>query len=146
MSALVAIEKLLDKARQDQILNVKDEDEEDEDTTDLKQLQAFHQLLRSKVDASQMRAAKSHGTRDLLNTTTQNYSFSGATDEHLLKMNIIKDPSHSLKLRTAPRPVETDTIGVDSLWSADMLYRHLQFLEGLVPQTASFDLSTQLRF
>lgn len=76
---------------------------------------------------------------------TQNYSFSGATDEHLLRMNIIKDPSHSLKLRTAPRPIETDTIGADSLWSADMLYRHLQFLEGLVPQTASFDLSTQLR-
>lgn len=45
MSALVAIEKLLDKARQDQILNIKDEDEEDEDTADLKQLQAFHQLL-----------------------------------------------------------------------------------------------------
>ena len=55
-------------------------------------------------------------------------------------MNIIKDPSHSLKLRTAPRLIETDALGADSLWSADMLYRHLQFLEGLVPQTASFDL------
>ena len=61
-------------------------------------------------------------------------------------MNIFKDPSHSLKLRT-PLPeslIETDALGADSLWSADMLYRHLQFLEGLVPQTASVDPSTHL--
>ena len=81
----------------------------------------------------------------MINTTIQNHSFSGADDEHLLKMNISEDPSHSLKLRTTPPLTETDTLGASGLWSADMLYRHLQFLEGLVPQTVNSDLSTHLR-
>lgn len=117
-------------------------EDNDEEAADLRrvQLEAVHQWLQSKVDGPQVRAADLEGTSDLSNATTQNYPFS---DGHLRKMNISEDPSHSLKLRigVASRRIETDALGADSLWSADMLYRHLQFLEGLVPQTASFDPS-----
>ena len=60
------------------------------------------------------------------------------TEDLLANMNISFSGFLKLK-RTESRPVKSDSLGVDKLWSADMLYRHLQFLEGLVPRTVSFN-------
>jgi len=73
---------------------------------------------------------------DLLN---QSYSFSGVTEELLANMNISLSGFLKLKRDTACHPVKMDSLGVDGLWSADILYHHLQFLEGLVPCTVSFN-------
>jgi hypothetical protein len=42
-----------------------------------------------------------------------------------------------LKADFQSRVANTDSIGVDHDWSADKLYRHLAFLEKLVPRTVS---------
>jgi hypothetical protein len=60
------------------------------------------------------------------------------TEDLLADMNISFSGFLKLK-RTESRPLKTDFLGADELWSADMLYRHLQFLEGLVPRTVSFN-------
>ena len=59
------------------------------------------------------------------------------TEELLAKMNI--SLSGFLKLKRDIITSEADSLGTDGLWSANMLYRHLQFLESLVPRTVSFN-------
>ncbi len=52
------------------------------------------------------------------------------TEDLLANMNISFSGFLKLK-RTESHLVKTDSLGADKLWSADMLYRYLQFLEGL---------------
>ena len=61
------------------------------------------------------------------------------TEELLANMNISLSGFLKLKRDTASHLVKVDSLGADGLWSADMLYRHLQFLESLVPCTVSFN-------
>ncbi|KAL0948352.1 hypothetical protein HGRIS_010937 [Hohenbuehelia grisea] len=64
----------------------------------------------------------------------QSYSFSSMTQDHLDKMDISASGLLELKPDAISRGVKKDVLGADSLWSSDMLCRHLQFLEGLVPR------------
>ncbi|KAI0801402.1 hypothetical protein C8Q74DRAFT_489046 [Fomes fomentarius] len=71
----------------------------------------------------------------------QSYSFSSMTDDHLTKLRISPVGFLELKNDLQPHLAKNDALGADGLWSADMLYRHLQYLEGLVPRQASFNHS-----
>ncbi len=62
--------------------------------------------------------------------------------DHLTKLRISDAGFLKLKTDLEPRLAKNDTLGADGLWSADMLYRHLQFLKGLVPRKASFNHPT----
>ncbi len=62
-------------------------------------------------------------------------------EDHLTKLRISVDGFLKLKTDVAPHLAKNDALGADGLWSADMLHRHLQHLEGLVPRTASFNHS-----
>jgi hypothetical protein len=73
----------------------------------------------------------------LSDTLNQSYSFSSMTEDLLANMNI--SFSGFLELKRDTHPIKTGSLGADGLWSADMLYRHLQFLEGLVPRTVSYN-------
>ncbi|TFY57674.1 hypothetical protein EVG20_g8450 [Dentipellis fragilis] len=110
-SAVVAVKALVNKTRQDRALNTEEVTEEDE--TDLQQLQGILQMLQSKIDPP------------------QSYSFSGFTVDHLRKMGISFSDVLTSKTDVASQLAKADSLGADGLWSADMLYRHLQFLEGL---------------
>ena len=57
--------------------------------------------------------------------------------EHLHKLKISYSGGLSLKVVSRSRAAETDSVGMDEAWSADRLYRHLCFLEGLVPRMVS---------
>ncbi|KAL0958604.1 hypothetical protein HGRIS_013944 [Hohenbuehelia grisea] len=78
-------------------------------------------MLQSKVDGRS-------------NLPGQRYSFSSITQDHLDKMGISACGLLELKPEAISRGVKKDVLGADSLWSSDMLCRHLQFLEGLVPR------------
>jgi hypothetical protein len=57
--------------------------------------------------------------------------------EHLDELNIFYAGELRLKTDSILRAKKTNSIGEDQDWSADRLYHHLSFLEGLVPQTVS---------
>ncbi|KAI0801406.1 hypothetical protein C8Q74DRAFT_1192167, partial [Fomes fomentarius] len=57
--------------------------------------------------------------------------------DHLTKLRISPAGFLELKNDLQPHLAKNDGLGADGLWSADMLYRHLQFLEGLVPRQAT---------
>ncbi|KAJ2912169.1 hypothetical protein MD484_g8246, partial [Candolleomyces efflorescens] len=113
--AVLALKNLVEKQRQDLALQGVSEDEV-ENAAELNQLEIALRFLQSKVDDSQA------------------YSFSGVAEDHLVKMGISCSGLLELKPDAVARSVEADALGGDGLWSADRLYRHLQFLDGLVPQ------------
>ncbi|KAL0948351.1 hypothetical protein HGRIS_010937 [Hohenbuehelia grisea] len=118
LMAVNAIQTLLDKSREEQALNKGDQELEDSfnDETEHQQLEGILKMLRSRVDGP------------------QSYSFSSMTQDHLDKMDISASGLLELKPDAISRGVKKDVLGADSLWSSDMLCRHLQFLEGLVPR------------
>ena len=59
------------------------------------------------------------------------------SDEHLDKLHISYAGELCLKTDSKSRAAKTDPVGEDQDWSADKLYRHLCFLENLVPRTVS---------
>ncbi|EIN11128.1 hypothetical protein PUNSTDRAFT_65426 [Punctularia strigosozonata HHB-11173 SS5] len=117
--AVDAIQALVNKSREEQAVNRDDPELEAafDDTAELHQLDDILKMLQSKADGP------------------QSYSFSNMTQDHLDKLGISAFGLLELKPNAIPRAVQTDALGADSLWSSDMLCRHLQFLEGLVPRT-----------
>ncbi|KAI0074178.1 hypothetical protein K474DRAFT_1710050 [Panus rudis PR-1116 ss-1] len=116
--AVNAIQTLLNKSREEQALNKGGQELEDapDDETELQQLEGILKMLQSRVDGP------------------QSYSFSSMTQDHLDKMGISASGLLELKPDAISRGVEKDVLGADSLWSSDMLCRHLRFLDGLVPR------------
>ncbi|KAI0801379.1 hypothetical protein C8Q74DRAFT_1364988 [Fomes fomentarius] len=114
MVTQLAIKSLLAKSRQDQALNT--EEAEEDEPTFLEKLEAITQWLQSKVD---------------VDPPHESYEFSSMADDHLTKLRISLDGFLELKTDLASHLAKNDTLGADGLWSADMLYRHLQYLEGL---------------
>ncbi|EIN03534.1 hypothetical protein PUNSTDRAFT_139419 [Punctularia strigosozonata HHB-11173 SS5] len=127
--AVDAIQALVDKSREEQAVNRDDPELEAtfDDTAELHQLDDILKMLQSKADGPQVRMI------DGMHATS--YSFSNMTQDHLDKLGISASGLLELKPNAIPRAVQTDALGADSIWSSDMLCRHLQFLEGLVPRT-----------
>ncbi|KAF9440513.1 hypothetical protein P691DRAFT_767662 [Macrolepiota fuliginosa MF-IS2] len=111
-SAVVAPKASVEKERQEWVLNAAEDEAEDE--AELTQLGSPLQMLQSKVDGPQA------------------YLSPGMITDHLEKLDISWSGSLELNLDVVDRAVETDSHGKDRLWSADMLYEHLQFLDNLV--------------
>jgi hypothetical protein len=64
-------------------------------------------------------------------------SFSGMTEEDLLKLNIIESGSLNLKGDYEDRMAATVELGKTEHWSSDGLYHHLCVLQKLVPRAVS---------
>ncbi|KAF5374621.1 hypothetical protein D9615_008971 [Tricholomella constricta] len=114
LSAVVvnAIQALVQELQQEQSLN--------REAAELdSQLDGVLKELQAKVDHGPQSYSSSNTTEDYLDLEEMGIFFSGLLD---------------LKPDAISRGVKTDSLGADSLWSSDMLYRHLQFLKGLVPQ------------
>ena len=142
---VIALEALLNKGRLEQKVNAEALKEDDaqgdvaNDEEELSQVEAVLKMLKSKADGPQVRATHYKLSYLTFETSNQGFSFSGITLDQLEKMNFFLSDILNLKPDTGSRLAEVDALGADGLWSLEMLCRHLEFLDCLVPRNVSFD-------